>query len=310
MRLSFLILNLFLFSALDSNLYARETDCKLTKKENIQAFLSKSLSPEQINNNWECLFTEQNYRKDSNKTNSRFENIFPIADDLTYEINGKINYYGVFPKNYKYTVKLNARENKVEIILNLFMFASKKLLKRIDICNSDSLSLSNKYKEKTINRIKKHCTFGEDEKSYLPLNEMWKKVDKNIQEAEDLWNSSAPSNIKFTFKRVGSRAKSHYQIKLVDRFGALYDSFLYYRFGSDVYAHEIGHMLGLDEEYAVVTSNIIPYHQLKNDLFHKGEDFETTGTKDMRCNLESIMCLRETIYPYHYNNILRRIPKQ
>lgn len=284
--------------------------CKVTKSENIEGFLTKSLSSEEILENWKCIFAEQNLNKDNNKTNNTYENLFPIVDDKTYEIEGKIRYYGFIPKKYKYTVKLDARQNRIEIILNINMYLSKQLAKRTEICNEDESIISAKYSLRTITRIKKICVYEEGRVQYKPLVTLWEEIDSKLKEAEDLWNKSAPKNIKFTFNRVNSNDKSHYKIKIADKFGALYDTFLYYGFGADVFAHEVGHMLGLDEEYALVTSNILPYHELKNDLLHKGEDFETTGIKDMRCNLDSIMCVRETIYPYHYNNILRRIPKQ
>lgn len=301
---------IFIFLSTITVSFGRETNCPFDKKELVKMTIEKSLSDEDIQQNWVCVFKEQNLRKDSNLTNNNFKDLFPISDDKEFKIKGSIRYYGIFPKTYNYNVKLDSRRNKIIIGLNLHLYISNGLSKSIEICNSNNSDLLKKYSQRKIDRKRKNCQSEDGNYKYYPeANQLFNEVDSKIKLAEDIWNKSAPEGVEFSFKRVNSKENANYSIKLVNFVSAMYSSFLYYNFREDVYAHEIGHMMGLDEEYAVITSNIFPYHQLKNDLLGLDETFETTATKDMRCNINSIMCLKDKVYSYHYENILRRIPQ-
>ena len=83
---------------------------------------------------------------------------------------------------------------------------------------------------------------------------------------------------------VESRKDAHFSVKLQDKTRGPYDTYWGRRWTSVVVAHEIGHMLGLGDEY------------------------ETLSGKSY-CLRQSLMCSSWTgdLMPFHYYHILRRL---
>ncbi len=120
-------------------------------------------------------------------------------------------------------------------------------------------------------------------------------VAANIKEAEDIWNDNAPyRGVKFKFKVVNTDAEAHFSVGLDDKFARRqYDDTWSTNFNPNTFAHEIGHMLGLDDEYNMVGSVL---------------DENLPLQISRQCLNESLMCNNYSgrPSPYHYYLILRR----
>lgn len=234
---------------------------------------------------WNELFDAQHLKRDRNKHRIDWRKLFPIKQNRVHEIEGKRIFYSVIPKKYRYDIIEDARSNKLIVNIRMHFYPSKTYLKRME------------------------STRGTDDKKYYPeLDVLRLQVLANVQNAESMWNEQAPVGVGFKFDVV-EKEEAHYSIKLVTHFGALYDKFITAPAYSSILSHEVGHMMGLDDEYTVGTSNLVPVNTLLAyvDFKHSGRDDEYATYKDMRCNLESIMCLKDKIYPYHLDHILGRI---
>lgn len=274
--------------------FAQEED--YSKKELIQLSLER-LFPDGQNKvknadmsdivlKWNDLFDAQNLRRDHNKDRIDWKALYPIKKNRVHEIEGKRTYYGLIPKKYRYDVIEDAKSNQLIVNVRMHFYPSKKYLKKME------------------------STRGTEDKKYYPdLEPMMVEVKRNVKESELIWNKQAPQGVRFKFEMVENKRDAHYSIKLVTHFGALYDKFITAPAYASILSHEVGHMMGLDDEYSMITSNVLPVNSLIEyvDFKHAGRDDDYSTYKDMRCNLESIMCLKETIYPYHLDHILGRI---
>lgn len=237
---------------------------------------------------WNKVFDEQNLKRDRNKIRNDYRLLFPIADHKVHRITGKRIYYGLFPKKYRYTIEEDPTLNRLIVKLKIHFYPSKT------------------YKKKS-ERL--HRENDPDKKYYPEVPIVLEKMKNNLKESENIWNRQAPEDVAFHFEYAEKASDADYSIKLVTHLGALYDRFIYANYGEDVLAHEIGHMLGLDDEYSMVTSNILNINTWIDATIHhsKHRGYEYSAYQDMRCHLESIMCLKETLYPYHFDHILGRI---
>jgi hypothetical protein len=232
---------------------------------------------------WNKVFDVQNLKRDHYKHRSDWSKVFPITEKRIHKIEGKRTYHGLVPLKYRYDVIENPETNRLIANLKIHFYPSKTYLRR----------------------MKKYASTGhEDEKHYPGLEILNQQIKENLAESELRWNKQAPENISFKFEFVNTPAEAHYSIKVVTYFGAIYNSFIMAPAPSSVLTHEIGHMLGLDEEYAYFMTNILPVHTL---LDQSNKHTEYLTYKESRCNLDSIMCWREKIYDYHLNHIFGRI---
>jgi hypothetical protein len=235
---------------------------------------------------WNKVFDEQNLKRDFNKDRIDWLKLFPLKQNRVHHVEGRRRYYGLIPKKYRYDIIEDAESNTLTVNVKMHFYPSKKYLKLMTASRGT-----------------------EDAKYYPELPELMIEVKKNIEESETFWNKQAPQGVKFHFELVDSKRDAHYSLKLVTFFGALYDKFISAPAHADILAHEVGHMMGLDDEYSPITSNVLPVNELLESVSkrHANRDMDYTAYKDMRCNLDSIMCLRETVYPYNLNHILGRI---
>lgn len=237
---------------------------------------------------WNKVFDAQNLKHDKNKKRIEWRNVFPIKKHRIHAIEGKRTYYSLFPKKYRYDVIEDPKTNQLIINVRMHFYPSKTYLKRM---------------------AKLHASNHEDKKYYPHTEELMRQVRENVAKSEIVWQAQAPEGVSFKFEMMDDEKDAHYSIKLVTYFGALYDRFITAPAYADILAHEVGHMMGLDDEYSPITSNVLPVNSLIEavSIRHANRDMDYTAYQDMRCNLDSIMCLKDTIYPYHLNHILGRI---
>jgi hypothetical protein len=228
---------------------------------------------------WNKLFDEQIYKRDRNKHRMDWSTLYPIREAKIHEITGKRVFYGVAVKKYNYRIIQDPLSNSLIVNVKMHFYPSKTYLKRAAIGKKDY------YDEATLMKI----------------------VKENVSETQLIWNRQAPKGVKFKFDMVDTAAEADYSIKLKSIFGALYDKFIVAPAYASILSHEVGHMMGLDDEYSMITSNVLQFHTMKEMVSGHERHMDYTAYKDMRCNLESIMCLRDTIYPYHLDHILGRI---
>lgn len=122
----------------------------------------------------------------------------------------------------------------------------------------------------------------------------------SIQGAEQKWNLDNPfsDKFKFQFEIVDKKEDAHFSVKSVNRItrGPYCKRWDPYSFDTNQAAHEIGHMMGLDDEYQSLKDLVYPYKKYKNNAYYFS-------------NPESLMegvVFGKKFFPYHYYLILRR----
>ncbi len=110
---------------------------------------------------------------------------------------------------------------------------------------------------------------------------------EKIQQAEAKWNHDRvvmDFDYSFKFELAESDDKAHFSVKVLDETRGPYDQFWSRKWTSVTIAHELGHMLGLGDEYETLTGK-------------------------MDCLAESLMCASWSgdLMVHHYYFILRRL---
>ena len=228
---------------------------------------------------WNKVFDAQHLNRDRNQHRIDWRSLFPISEVKIHEIKGKRVFYNLAVKKYNYRIIQDPLSNSLIVNVKMHFYPSKTYLKRAAMGKE-----------------------GYDDEATL-----MKKVRSNVDEAERMWNGQAPKGVKFKFDMVDSAAKADYSLKLKSIFGALYDKFIIAPAYASILSHEVGHMMGLDDEYSFVTSNMLPVNSAIEMVSGHKRHNDYTAYQDMRCNLQSIMCLKDKVYPYHLDHILGRI---
>ena len=114
----------------------------------------------------------------------------------------------------------------------------------------------------------------------------WAQFSEKIKEAQEIWNrDQIPVDFAygFSFELVKDPKKAHFSVQVLDETRGPYDLFWGRNWTGMVIAHEVGHMMGLGDEYQTLS-----------------------GTID--CYRPSLMCTAWTgsPHPHHYYFLLRR----
>lgn len=156
-----------------------------------------------------------------------------------------------------------------------------------------------------------------------------------VTKAVEIWNNTLPTGYKLELIEVEDAKDAHYSIRVT----AKSKTTIYDKFWSVVsltpidYAHEITHMLGLNEEYNVSRANIYDiFHSKQGQEKNLASKLEEDTSKNSffsiveelranRCFLYSLNCtarlvflpgngtlLHPSLYPYQLHHILRRLP--
>lgn len=120
-----------------------------------------------------------------------------------------------------------------------------------------------------------------------PQNQDLENLRRKFSEAELIWNSNQVAldfKYRFQFQVAATANEAHFSVTLLDQTRGPYDTNWSRSWSSISIAHELGHMLGLGDEYQTITS-------------------------ESDCLAQSLMCESNSAAPmwHHYYFILRRL---
>lgn len=252
---------------------------------------------------WSDYMYEFHRMNSRNKERYDWKSYFPISNSHKSTVRGQNIYHGFYRKSFQYDAHFNGDTGKLEVVLNLHVRPSAIVARRYNW-----------------------------ERKVLPWTQ------NIVKEATEHWNQSAPEGVVFKVNLVKNRKKAHYAIRITDSSNALYDRYFGLHLSSDEFAHEMGHMLGLNDEHHGLGTKVMPwvrrvvlekktisdqYPEIKlteeikanDDLRYMAGHYNEKATSldivfDSRCLPQSIMCAHKNIFDYHYEIILSRIPPQ
>lgn len=227
-----------------------ELGVELNDKGRCRYHTRKNLLKHNNQNDWDCFFTLRGMLRDTKYCLPHPDDIFEndIAEDFEKKrIKGRIRYVGVAPLPYRYLIE--NKDDKMHLTLNVYYK------------NWDSLKETQK-----------------------------ETIKKSFQGAQNYWNKNSPDPKRFSFEfnALEKRENADFIVNAVAKSTrGPYLKEHNINWHPLVFAHEFGHMMGLDDEY----------DQIFATLFKK-----------RRCTSESLMC--STMYnhfpKYYWYKIYRR----
>ncbi len=230
---------------------------------------------------WTCIYLRQNLERDRHTLLPEVKDAFLGTQKRTVKVEGMLKYAGVIPMPYRYELKYHAN-GSIEVVVRIHYWPSKRLAKEPDL--KDTLA----------------------------------RVRTTVAEAEELWNSSAPKNVRYRFDVMDSKEKAHFSAHFSVKLNYHLVAALYNRNIPPIsdpifFAHEIGHMMGLDDEYSYA-GGLLPLGPagVVDRVFHRdrrNRGVDISKQLDARCWRNSLMCsgiAEGDPYPYHHYLILRR----
>ncbi len=217
-----------------------------------------------------CKFVKRNIERDSKACVPSVKDVFNkslLPSGKCQKISGRMGYVGIVYLPYRYSL-CPSDDGKLELIIKIFF---KKEIKKN---KQDDLKLQ----------------------YYYGAN-MNASLQSRLDDAAEVWNKSNPmaSGMRFKFIQVFKPDEADFQVDL--NHGLTRGPYCRQwsnTWGAETMAHEIGHMMGLDDEYNQVVGSTMPmYHMTYAESY---------------CDPQSIMCDDATGAPqkYHYYMIMRR----
>ena len=241
------------------NIPTKNGRCDFSRRNLVQKDIALDLNRNLKNQNlpyWDCHFLRKSIRRDIVACNPKVEDVTP-ANVQKKRVIGALTYTGIVPLPYHYNVnKLN--NDLYEIEVNIYLRKLEKLGAEVE-----------------------------------------EKMRDKIEAAQDYWNDhnkDFPGYV-FNFNLVKNRAKAHFSPKIINEdtrgpYLATWSTM----WSTKVVAHEIGHMMGLDDEYDNIATT---FRRKAKHWLNRS-----------RCHRDSFMCstshLSSTPRKWHYYNILKR----
>jgi hypothetical protein len=233
---------------------------------------------ENLQPHWNCIFLKRNLKRDLRRfyiPYHEFENKLKNEKKSLKSVSGKIRYVGFVPKKYRYDIQV---QDGVATAIVKVHFDMKDF----------SLDVS------TAKRM----------------------MDIKIADAQRYWNSKTPARYQFKFSRVKNQRDAHFSVRLKRKFTrGPYDTRWSLDWSSETVAHELGHMMGLDDEYDQITGstlsdiNRLLISRTNRDHLSTFSDRYMFGYyKAMKCDQDSLMCnsYNGDIRAWHLYSIFKR----
>lgn len=289
---------------------AHDGSCLKTRKEVTRQLYNTpiEITPyEGVKEHIDCLSLLKNFKHDRKfqRITPSWDEIFKAKDSGPKVIKGRMSYMGFIPQKYNYDIQKN-NDGGYDVSVRIFV-------KRWQLWKDSSLM--------------KHS---------LEVREKHQKrvFDLLLEEVSSFWTNK-DHNLNFNFKRVEDRKDAHFSIRVVQSLAPLkYNSKWTWMINSYVdssdeelkntfdfessfstYTHEVGHMLGLEDEYNLPKATLgMVAGYFEQFLNPDRSKIDLKTDKWVRgCDQTSVMCKDPGslmhINNYHYYLVLRRYLK-
>lgn len=223
--------------------------------------------------------------------------------------------------------RCRVRKNKMKLRGSLSYgsaFSPYKGPYRYDIIKTDegyTLKVNIRFRSKILDNpiSSKHMPEEFESRSGVLMITYRDLIDHYLDKASKLWTEFSPiEDLTFEFKRVDSKRKSHFTVGYIDKLKSILYNYKWNTYAREnrfrnrrhwiqrVYSHEIGHMMGLEDEYSRIRAIINPgYFMYKKN----GYQYDCS-TDSLMCNAVVMWTQKDPLpRPYHYYLILNRMKR-